>query len=106
VNALAITGAERSRLLPELPTAAEGGLPTLGTTSWFGLVASPQTPAPVTERLKTALQRALADPAYRASVAAKGLSIGNWDAASFAQLIRDERKKWTPVVREAGIKIE
>ncbi|AMN43096.1 Bug family tripartite tricarboxylate transporter substrate binding protein [Rhodoplanes sp. Z2-YC6860] len=106
VNALAITGAERSRLLPELPTAAEGGLPSLGTTSWFGLVASPQTPALIIEKLKAALARALADPAYQASVTAKGLRVGHWDAASFAQLIRDERKKWTPVVREAGIKIE
>jgi tripartite-type tricarboxylate transporter receptor subunit TctC len=106
VHALAITGTERSRLLPELPTTAEGGLPTLGTTSWFGLVVSPQTPAPVIEKLKTALQKALADPAYRASVEAKGLSVGHWDAASFAQLIHDERQKWTPVVRGAGIKIE
>ena len=41
-----------------------------------------------------------------ADAQAKGLSVGRWDSASFTKLIHDERQKWTPVVREAGIKIE
>jgi tripartite-type tricarboxylate transporter receptor subunit TctC len=104
--ALAITAPERSPLLPDLQTTAESGLPGVDTQNWFGLVASPQTPPAALARLKSAVDASLADPAYQASIAKKGLTLKNWDSASYGKLIRSQIEKWTPIIKAANINLE
>jgi tripartite-type tricarboxylate transporter receptor subunit TctC len=103
LSAVAITAPERSPIMPDLPTTAEGGLPSVDTQNWFGLVASAKTSAQVLARLKGATAAVLADPAYRDSVAKQGLTLKDWDSDSFQSLIRSQITKWAPVVQGAHL---
>jgi tripartite-type tricarboxylate transporter receptor subunit TctC len=106
LTAVAITAPERSHVLPDLPTTAEGGLPRVDTQNWFGLVASPQTPRAALAELKAAASAALADPAYRESVARQGLTLNGWDGESFGRLIRAQIEKWAPIVKAAHLELK
>jgi tripartite-type tricarboxylate transporter receptor subunit TctC len=103
LTAIAITAPERSLVMPDLPTTAEGGLPGVDTQNWFGLVASAKTPPEVLARLKSATAAVLADRAYRDSVAKQGLTLKDWDSDSFQSLIRSQMAKWAPVVQAAHL---
>jgi tripartite-type tricarboxylate transporter receptor subunit TctC len=106
LTAVAITAPERSHVLPDLPTTAEGGLPRVDTQNWFGLVASPQTPRAALAELKAAASAALADPTYRESVAGQGLTLNGWDGESFGRLIRAQIEKWAPIVKAAHLELK
>lgn len=106
VTALAVTGSNRSRLLPQVATAPEAGFPSLQVTTWFGLVAPPKTPPAVVEKLRNALKIAQTDPAYRKNVESKGIIIQDWSAESFAALLKRDRASWTPVIKDAGVKLD
>jgi tripartite-type tricarboxylate transporter receptor subunit TctC len=106
LTAIAITAPERSHVLPDLPTTAEGGLPRVDTQNWFGLVASPQTPPAALAKLKAAADATLADPAYRNSVARQGLTPNGWDGESFGRLIRSQIEKWAPIVKAAHLELK
>ena len=62
MRALAVTGAERSPLMPELPTAAEAGLPGYHVDSWWGVLAPRSLPAPIAKRINDELNDILAQP--------------------------------------------
>jgi len=106
IKALAITAAKRSPLLPDLPTMAEAGLPEVQTEVWYGLLAPARTPAPVLTRLKAAVKAAQLDPDYRAALAKFGMAIDNVGAEPFADFIHAEAKRWTPILKDAGITFE
>jgi tripartite-type tricarboxylate transporter receptor subunit TctC len=106
IRALAITAAKRSPLLPALPTMAEAGLPNVQTEVWYGLLAPARTPAPVLARLKDAVQAAQLDPGYRAALLKFGIEIDNVGAEPFADFIHAESKRWTPILKDAGITFE
>jgi len=98
IRPLAITSAERSSLLPELGTMAEAGFPRVRTEVWYGLLAPARAPAPVLQRLKTAVAAAQSDPAFRESLNKFGISPASPGAESFAKFIREEVERWTPIV--------
>jgi tripartite-type tricarboxylate transporter receptor subunit TctC len=106
MKALAIAAPQRSPLLPDVPTTAEAGLPGVLAENWYGLILSSRTPAPIVERLKTALLATQNDPAYRESLAKQGVSAGEPGAAAFAALITQEISKWRPIVTAPGFTIE
>jgi tripartite-type tricarboxylate transporter receptor subunit TctC len=106
IKALAITAAKRSPLLPDLPTTAEAGLPDVRTEVWYGLLAPARTPAPVLARLKAAVKAAQLDPEYRAALLKFGMELDNVGAEPFADFIHAESKRWTPILKEAGITFE
>jgi putative tricarboxylic transport membrane protein len=106
IRALAITAAKRSPLLPELPTMAEAGLPEVQTEVWYGLLAPARTPASVLARLKEGVMAAQLDPEYRAALLKFGMELDNVGAQPFADFIHAEVKRWTPVLREAGVTFE
>jgi tripartite-type tricarboxylate transporter receptor subunit TctC len=105
VRALAVTGAERHPLLPEVPTVAEAGLPGAQASSWGGLVAPSRTPAPVVAKLNAALRAAVEQPAVRQRMATAGADPAVSSPAEFAAFIRSEHAKWGRVVREARITV-
>ncbi len=70
MRALAVTGKERSPLLPDVPTVAESGVPEYVYTVWFGLWAPKNTPKPIVEKLYAEIQKALADPKVKERIAA------------------------------------
>lgn len=104
--ALAVTSPERSPLLPDVMTMAESRFPALETESWGGLLAPAGTPSPALRRLEAALQKALADPAFREGSAKQGWSELNTSPEKFTKLIQAETAKWGPLVKTSGFKID
>ena len=105
IRALAVTGAERHPLLPEVPTVAEAGLPGARASSWGGLVAPARTPAPAVEKANAAVRDAVAQPAVRQRMAAAGADPAPSSPAEFADFVRAESEKWGRVVRDARITV-
>lgn len=105
VRALAVTGPRRSRLLPELPTMAEIGLPAAEATSWGAVMAPSGTPAPAIERLNAVIRESLAEPGVQQRLAAAGADAVASTPAELAATMRSETEKWGRVVREARITV-
>ena len=102
VRALAVTTARRSRLLPELPTLAEAGVPGYATSSWQSLQAPAGTPAPVIAALARAVAAAMAEPAVLARYGEAGVEEFPGGPAEAAAFIRAEAATWAPILRASG----
>jgi tripartite-type tricarboxylate transporter receptor subunit TctC len=106
LKAVAVTGATRSSILPELPTVAESGLPGYQANTWYGLYGPTGLPAAIVERLNRATRETLALPVVRERLATQGLEIADTSPAQFAAFQQSEYDKWGKVVRDADIKPE
>ncbi len=107
LKALAVTSAERSAALPELPTVAEAGaLKGFEASSWFGLLAPAGTPPEVVNRLQQETAKALASPAMKERLLSQGAIPSGMSPAEFAALIAAETKKWAAVVRASGATVD
>lgn len=104
LTALATTGREHSRLLPDTPTMIEAGVPDVVTVNWYGLHVRSATPPAIQERLKTAVLAAQEDPDFKVALDKHATSTGTRGAAEFDKMIREERARLAPVVRSLGIK--
>jgi len=102
VRALAVTTAQRSRLLPDLPTLAEAGVAGYAASSWQALQAPAGTPAPILARLAEAAAAALAEPAAQARYVEAGIEPLTGGPAEAARFIRAEAAKWAPILRATG----
>ncbi len=105
VRALAVTGPRRARLLPDVPTVAEIGLPNAEATSWGAVMAPAGTPAPIVERLNAAIVEALADPRVVERLAAAGADAVSSTPAELTERMTREVATWGRVVREARISV-
>ena len=103
---LAVTLPTRSTNLPEVPTAAEAGLPDFVVTSMFGLLAPAKTPPAILAKLTAALEKVLAAPDTQMRMDAQGVVTGYLNPADSAKRIRAEIDKWTRVAKESNIKLE
>jgi len=104
-RALAISSAERSPLLPEVPPVADT-LPGFDAVFWQGLFAPAGTPEPVMARLGAALRAATEDPALRARMAEQGVMMQTGGAEVLRDQIARETESWGRLIREAGIRPE
>ena len=104
VRGLAVTGKKRSNAMPELPTVAEAlGMPDYEVMNWQGLLFPAGTPPTIVERIAGEIIRILAAPDTREKLEALGYEpIGNTPAQALAAM-QVEQRKWTAVIREAGI---
>ena len=107
LKALAVTSAQRSAAVPELPTIAEAG-PVKGfdASSWFGLFAPAGTPADIVNRIQQETAKAFAAPAFKERLLSQGAIPGGQPPADFVAFIADETKKWAQVVRASGAKVD
>jgi len=106
VRALAVTGAKRSPVFPDLPTVAEAGLPGYEAVLHYGIVAPAGTPGPIIEKLNQALQTALANDDVKAKIAADGAEPLPSTPAEYAADIDREEAKWSEIVRKSGAKAD
>ena len=106
VRALATTGKQRDRLLPDVPTVAESGYPGYEATNWYAYVVPVKTPKNVVERLNQALVKTLKDPAVVDMLHKQGLDPSPGTAAELAAFMQSEYDTWGKVVKQAGIKAE
>jgi len=104
MRAFAIMGAQRSQLLPNVPTAAELGLADLNFTLWYGLWGPKGLPADTVQRVNATVQAASKDREVVEKLSALGAEAVTEDPASFAKFIEAEIQRANRVVEEAGIK--
>jgi tripartite-type tricarboxylate transporter receptor subunit TctC len=105
LRALAVLGAARTPLLPDVPTVGET-LPGYELTNWFGLVAPSATPAAIVAKINADVVKVLKDPAIAERLSGMGATaIGN-SPAEFAAVMKADSEKWGKLIREAHIKAE
>jgi len=103
---IAVGDTARSPVLPDVPTFAEAGLPTLSASPWFALVAPAGTPPAIIERMNREVVAILKTTEMRDKFAAQGLNARWSTPAEADQLIRSEITRWARVVKESGAKLE
>ena len=106
LRALAVTGAERSPSLPDVPTIAEAALPGYDAVLWQAVAAPAGTPEPIIARLNHELTEVLAEPATIAALARQGVEAESSSPQALDARIRADVAKWRDVVAKAGIKPE
>jgi len=102
LRALAVTGAKRSSLFPDLPTVAEAGLPGYAAELHYGLVAPAGTPQDVIAKLNGALNHALADAEVKSRLAADGTETLPGTPDAYAADIAGEEAKWGAIIKATG----
>ena len=105
LRALAVTTANRSDVLPDIPTVGDF-LPGFEASGWFGIGAPKGTPAEIIDKLNREINAGLDDAKVRARIAELGNTVLAGSPADFGKLIADETEKWGKVVRTANIKPE
>lgn len=107
LKALAVTSAQRSTALPDVPTIEQaGGLKGFDASSWFGLLAPAGTPPDVVSRIQQEVAKSLNTPAIKEKLLAQGAIPSGNTPQEFARLIESEHKKWAQVVKTSGAKVD
>jgi tripartite-type tricarboxylate transporter receptor subunit TctC len=107
LKAIAVTGEKRSPVLPDVPTAAESGLPGFSTAQWFGAAAPAGTPQPTVARLHDEFVKAAKDPTVVDRLVSVGLEVKtSSQPEDFARFLREDVRKWPPIVKAAGVKVD
>jgi len=106
VRALAVTTPRRSAAMPDVPTFAESGYDGYDVPLWYGIVAPAKTPEDVISKLNAEIVRAMAAPDLRERFLAQGIDPVASTPGQFAEQIKAEIRRWTQVVKAAGIKVE
>jgi tripartite-type tricarboxylate transporter receptor subunit TctC len=106
VRALAVTGKERSPLLPNVPTVAESGLPGYDYEVWFGLWAPKNTPRPVVEKLYAEIQKALDNPDVKKRITEDTGTPMKMPLADIEPFVKSEIAKWADVIKRGGVAVQ
>lgn len=106
LKALALASAQRSPLLPDVPTTREAGLADFEVGSWYGLSAPAGTPPQVLDTLEAATIRALDTPEVVAAFEAQGIERIGSSRAEFAEFMRRETARWAAVIKKNDIKLQ
>jgi tripartite-type tricarboxylate transporter receptor subunit TctC len=106
LRAIAVTSAQRSPVLPDVPTMSEQGMKDFDDLTWFGFFAPAGTPPDVVNRLNAEIMRALGQPDAREKLTSLGFDVRPNTAAEFAAFVRSEVPKWTQAVRDSGAKAD
>ena len=106
VRTLAVAGAQRFALLPEVPTVAEAGVPGYAIHNWAGVFVAAGTPRPIIDRLNVEIVKALAAPDVRQKLLEMGLVAATNTPDQFARFIQSETVKWAKVVKDANLKLD
>ena len=105
LRAIATSGRQRSRALPEVPTVAESGLPGFEVVLWQGLLAPAGTPRAIIERLYEGVAAGMSKPDLRERFAQLNVEPVGGTPAQFAAYLQSELDKWGKVIRSAGIRM-
>ncbi len=103
LRALAVTGQKRNAALPQVPTAKEGGVPSLISTSWNGLGVPAKTPQAVVDRLNKEVNAALQTPAVRQKLLDLNVEPHPSTVTQAQEWLQTEIKRWGDVIQRAGI---
>jgi tripartite-type tricarboxylate transporter receptor subunit TctC len=106
IRALAVTTERRVKLIPEVPTTAEAGMPEYKVDSWLGVFVPAGTPADIVARLNSEINAALASADLVARITQLGGEPSRTSVAEFSKLYRSEIERWKDVVVRANVKVE
>ena len=106
VRAIAVTGAQRSDSLPDIPTMIESGVAGYTAVTWNGILAPAGTPPEIIEKLNKTIAQVLTTPAMIQRYASIGTTVLIGSPEDFAKLIRDETVKWRRAIQASGLKAE
>lgn len=103
---LAVTSAERTKVLPNVPTMAEAGLPGYQITGWHGIAVRAGTPQATVDKLNATVNAIFKEPAFRAKWEAIGTPVVGGTAADFGALIKSDAQRLGKLVRDAGVTMD
>jgi tripartite-type tricarboxylate transporter receptor subunit TctC len=106
LRALATTGPKRASVLPDLPTMIETGVAGYESTAWFGLAMPAGTPKEIVARMNADGQKATQAPEFMKRMADLGYEIIGGTSEQMASMIQDELKRWGPIVKASGAKVD
>ena len=106
LRALAVTGDKRLPALPDVPTAAEAGYPTLVLDSWFGVYAPAGKPAPVIAKLTAALRQVIESPEFTTKAEGAGGAAVYMDPKQFEAFTASELQRWGGIIKKAKITLD
>jgi tripartite-type tricarboxylate transporter receptor subunit TctC len=104
VKAFAVSSTTRFIAVPDIPSAAEAGIPGMQAVLWFGLFAPARTPAPIVAKLNRKVVEILKRPDVKAAILKRGGEVAPSTPQELDAWVRSELKKWTPIIKAAGIK--
>lgn len=100
IRPLAVASKQRLKLLPQVPTYAEAGLPAMNNASWFGLGAPAGTPVEILDTLNAAVRQALADPEVATAIEKQGAIPSPMSRADFSRLVASQNELWKKVIQD------
>lgn len=106
IHAIAVTGARRSPILPDVPTFAELGYKGMDDYGWYGFFGPPGMPAEVSAKISADIAQVLAEPQIQAQFDPVGLELVSNTPETFARLVASDSEKWRKVVQETGIRLD
>jgi tripartite-type tricarboxylate transporter receptor subunit TctC len=106
LKALATTGKARSAVTPEVPTAAEAGVPGYEATIWLGLMAPAGTPRPVLEKINAEVLKVLSAPEVKENWGKQGAVPMAMSLSEFERFLREDIQKWSKLVKDTGMKVD
>lgn len=106
LRALALTGAQRSPALPDLPTVAESGVPGYEAGLWYGFVGPARLPQDIVRRLNSEIVIVLGLPDVRERLASQGVDPQPSTPEAFGRLLVSDLERWAKVVQRAGVRAE
>jgi tripartite-type tricarboxylate transporter receptor subunit TctC len=105
VKLLAVASPQRSKLMPNVPTVQEAGVPGYELAGWFGLLAPAKTPPSVVDRLSAEVKKAVADARLKDRLTEQGLEVFGSSSEEMLGIMRSDTKKWSEVIAATGAKI-
>ena len=106
LRALAVTGAKREPELPNVPTMIEAGLPGYEAVGWFSLSVPHGTPPQIVAKLNDAASKGLRSPEFTKQIKGLSFQIVGGTPTQMDKMIDDEVKRWAPVIKASGAKVD
>lgn len=106
LKVLAVTGAQRFKILPDVPTMTELGYKSFEPYGWFGVFVPAATPKDIANKLSDEIARMVRSPEGSAKIEGLGLQPGGEKADEFARIMKSDSDIWGKVIKESNIRIE
>jgi tripartite-type tricarboxylate transporter receptor subunit TctC len=103
---IAVTSAQRSPALPDVPTMNEQGMKNFDDLTWIGFFAPAGTPPDVVARLNAEINKALQSPEVKEKLVSLGFDVRPYTSAEFGTFVREEVAKWAQAVKDSGAKVD